>query len=475
MSFVTPAFFLFLPAVLALYWLVPWQRRWLVLLPASLFFYTWHNVWLLGLIALTIVVSYASAIAVEQAPTRRQKRRAVALGAAVCLGVLFLFKYLDFTLEGVFALAGLLGVESSFSGFHLLLPMGISFYVFQTMSYTFDVYRGAVPAQRHLGYYALFVSFFPQLVAGPIERPGDLLPQLRQPHAPSWGDALEGCRLLARGYGKKVLISDYLAPFVDRAYGGEEMGGAALAAATALFAVQIYCDFSGYSDIAQGCARLMGIRLTDNFRRPYAASSIRDFWRRWHISLTGWFTDYLYIPLGGSRRGLGRQCVNIVVVFLVSGLWHGADLTFVVWGALHGLYLVGETLLFRRGGPASPLGKGVHRGVTLVLVWFAWIFFRADCLSQAGGIIAAIFTRLRPAALLTDLAMTGTEGVTVCLLLALLPLLERLPAPAALSPRLSRRPWAAPLLYFFLITATLACRCLVLSQHGATSFIYFQF
>lgn len=475
MSFVSPVFFLFFLAVLLVDRLLPRRYRWTALLLASCFFYAYYNVWLLSLIFLTTAVSYLCALRIESARTRRGKRLAVAVDIAVCLGILFLFKYLDFTLGGVFALGRLLGAEISFSGFHLLLPMGISFYVFQTLSYTLDVYRGDVPAERHLGYYALFVAFFPQLVAGPIERPGALLPQLKQRPALSPGDVPEGFRLLLRGYAKKVLISDYLARFVDAAYQNTATaGGAALLIATVFFAIQIYCDFSGYSDIALGCARLMGIRLMENFRRPYAAASIRDFWRRWHISLTRWFTDYLYIPLGGSRRGLVRQCFNILLVFLASGLWHGANVTFLMWGGLHGLYLVVETLILRRREITSPPGKALHRAITLVLVCFAWIFFRASTLSDALVTIQAIFTDFQAANVLEGLAMSRAELLPACLMVLLLPMVERLPAIPTLRAD-TRRQCATVLLYFLLIMAIFFCRFLVLSQHGATSFIYFQF
>lgn len=475
MSFVSPIFFLFFPVVLLLDRFTPGKHRWIMLLLASYFFYAYYNVWLLGLIFLTTVVSYLCSLRIEAAKTSRGKRMAVVLDIAVCLGILFLFKYLDFTLGGVFALGRLLGAEISFSGFHLLLPMGISFYVFQTLSYTLDVYRGNVKAERHLGYYALFVAFFPQLVAGPIERPGVLLPQLRQKRTLSPGDIPEGFRLLLRGYAKKVLISDYLARFVNAAYQNTATaGGGALLIATVLFAIQIYCDFSGYSDIALGCARLMGIRLSENFRRPYAAASIRDFWRRWHISLTRWFTDYLYIPLGGSRRGLSRQCLNIIFVFLVSGLWHGANVTFLIWGGLHGLYLVAETLILRDREVVSPVGKALHRVITLLLVCFAWIFFRASTLPDALVTIQAIFTNFQAASVLDGLAMSRAELLPAFLMVLLLPLLEQLPAIPMLRAE-SRRQCSAALLYFLLITAIFLCRFLVLSEHGATPFIYFQF
>lgn len=478
MSFISPVFFLYLPAVLALYWLIPGRYRWMMLLPASLLFYAWHNVWLLGLILLTILVSYRCGLAIEDAATPRGRKLALAADAVVCLGVLFLFKYLDFTLAGVFGLARLLGFEVSFSGVHLLLPMGISFYTFQTLSYAIDVYRGMVPAERHLGYYALFVTFFPQLVAGPIERPGALLPQLKEPRKFSDADVPEGLRCLLRGYVKKVLLADYLAPFVDAAYdGAATAGGSALAVATALFALQIYCDFSGYTDIALGCGHLMGIRLTENFRRPYAAASLRDFWRRWHISLTGWFTDYLYIPLGGSRRGLGRQCLNTLVVFAVSGLWHGANVTFLVWGLFHGVCLVGERLLLRGREVRSRAGRLVHRGATLLVVWFAWIFFRSPTMADALLIIRSIFTDFSPGAILSGLGMGGAELLGACLLVALLPLAEGLPALAgagAVPARLGRQSRTV-LLYFLLTASVLACRCLVLTGGGAAAFIYFQF
>lgn len=478
MSFVSPVFFLYLPVVLALYWRIPGRYRWMMLLPASLLFYAWHNVWLLGLILLTILVSYRCGLAIEDAATPRGRKLALAADAVVCLGVLFLFKYLDFTLAGVFGLARLLGFEVSFSGVHLLLPMGISFYTFQTLSYAIDVYRGTVPAERHLGYYALFVTFFPQLVAGPIERPGALLPQLKEPRKFSDADVPVGLRCLLRGYVKKVLLADYLAPFVDAAYDNPAAaGGSALAVATALFALQIYCDFSGYTDIALGCGHLMGIRLTENFRRPYAAASLRDFWRRWHISLTGWFTDYLYIPLGGSRRGLGRQCLNTLVVFAVSGLWHGANVTFLVWGLFHGVCLVGERLLFRGREVRSRAGRLVHRGATLLVVWFAWIFFRSPTMADALLIIRSIFTDFSPGAILSGLGMGGAELLGACLLVALLPLAEGLPALAragAAPARLGRQSRTV-LLYFLLTASVLACRCLALTGGGAAAFIYFQF
>ena len=273
----------------------------------------------------------------------------------------------------------------------------------------------------------------------------------------------DGLRLLLRGYAKKILIADFLAAFVDHAYAQPGLfDGSALAVATVFFALQIYCDFSGYSDIAQGCARLMGIRLMDNFRTPYSAGSIRDFWRRWHISLTGWFTDYLYIPMGGSRAGKGKTYVNIMITFLVSGLWHGANWTYVIWGGLHGLYLVLERLFCRKRPPG--------RLLTFCAVCFAWIFFRASTVADAFTVIGRIFSPWQMGGLLSGLGMTAAEFLTALVLAALLPFLDKLPA---LSE--SRQPSRSGYLYFLLIIAILFCRFLTLNEYGETAFIYFQF
>lgn len=479
MSFTMPVFFVFLPVVLVLYRLMPEKYRWILLLSSSYLFYSWHNVWLLALILATTLVSYFSAIAIEETQTKKGRRLAVVLSAAVCLGILIVFKYLDFAISSVLPLFRLLGIKSSFYGFHLLLPMGISFYVFQTLSYTFDVYRGKAAAERHPGYYALFVVFFPQLVAGPIERPRDLLPQLKTPGKTCPDDIYKALSLFVRGYAKKLLVADSLAVFVDSAYDHVASSkGAALFVGIILFAVQIYCDFSGYSDIARGCAGFMGIRLTENFRRPYAASSIRDFWHRWHISLTGWFTDYLYIPLGGSRRGRLLTCRNILITFLVSGLWHGANWTFVFWGGIHGIYLVLESLLFRRKtGNEKKISTAVRRALTFLAVCFAWIFFRCATLEDAFTAVRLIFTDWGLDQMFSALAMSRTDVLVVLLLFLLLPFIEKLPAFYQENESLKkcRISCCTALLYLLVSLATLICRCLVLSEHGSTAFIYFQF
>lgn len=469
MSFTSPIFFLFLPTVLLLYWLLPGKFRWILLLAASYIFYMYWNPVLVILLLISTAVDYFCSLGIENhRDDPKTKKLCLIISICMNLGLLFSFKYLDFFGDTVNSLCALLELDYRVPEFNLILPVGISFYTFQTMSYTFDVYRDKFKAERHLGYYALFVTFFPQLVAGPIERPGDLLPQLKQTHHFCRDDALDGLRLLLRGFAKKVLIADFLAGFVDNAYGQVSTAdGSALTVATVFFALQIYCDFSGYSDIAQGCARLMGIRLSDNFRTPYAAASIRDFWHRWHISLTGWFTDYLYIPLGGSRKGSVRTCINILITFLISGLWHGANWTYVIWGGLHGIYLVLERLLFKEGTPGKLL--------TFLAICFAWVFFRAETVQDAFTVISRIFSPWESGMLLTGLGATTLEFVLSLFLAALLPFIEKLPKLDDRSPLQRRSLSGTALIYFFITLAIAASHFWVLTQHGETAFIYFQF
>ena len=377
MNFNSLEFLVFFPLVFVLHWILPHRFRWTLLLAASWLFYFWWNPWTGFLLVGTTFVSWMCAKGIARTETAAVKRAWLALALAASLGCLGVFKYAGF-------FASVAGLELAL---RIILPVGISFYTFQTLSYVIDVYRGAVKTEEHFGYYALFVSFFPQLVAGPIERPENLLPQLRAERRFSTEYFAAGGWLLLEGYFKKIVIADGLAPFVDRVYGapGEALGPE-IVLATVLFGVQIYCDFSGYSDIARGAAKLLGIDLMENFRRPYGAKTVREFWRRWHISLTSWFTDYVYIPLGGSRKGLSRQMLNIMIVFLLSGLWHGAGWTFVLWGLIHGLYQMGSVLLERREKSAAKGNRA--RSVlchvrTFALVSLPWIFFRAASVEDA--------------------------------------------------------------------------------------------
>lgn len=478
MNFTSLYFFIFLPITCFLYRILPHRFRWMFLLFSSCFFYACHDFRLLILILITTLASYYAGITLEHTKSKKKKKVILLRTLLICLGILFVFKYLNFTCSSLCFLFNAIGIEASFEEFSILLPMGISFYTFQTLSYTIDVYRGNIPAERHFGYYSLFVVFFPQLVAGPIERPGNLLPQLKKSPSPSSDDISEGFRFLLTGYVKKILIADYFAGFVDIAYNHPAgVGGASLLLATILFAIQIYCDFSGYSDIALGCARFLGIRLSENFKNPYQAVSIRDFWKRWHISLTCWFTDYLYIPLGGNRKGTLRHYRNILITFLFSGLWHGANMTYLLWGIFHGLLQVAETFIQQKQKKVFYVPVVLRQAVTFSLVCFSWIFFRAATVSDAFSIIRKIITDFRIGLLFSDLALTATDLVLIPLLLILLRLLKRLPLLKNFGHTLSafRAECQTALLYLSITLAVIICRCLILTEYGTTSFIYFQF
>ncbi len=361
---------------------LPW------LLLASYVFYGWWNPLYLLLILWSTSIDYL----VVRRMSRSGRRRAwLAVSVVNNLGLLGFFKYGAFVSEAVNALLTRLGAPAVVPAPGVLLPVGISFYVFQSMSYTIDYYRGKVEAEPSFIRYATFVSLFPQLVAGPIERAKNLLPQLRGTPQISGQDVADGLSLFVVGLFKKVVLADYLALYVERVYGAPAHAEApALVLATVAFGWQIYFDFSGYTDMARGIGRMMGIRLMLNFNNPYLATSLGDFWQRWHISLSTWFRDYVYIPLGGNRRGAVRTYVNMCLTMLISGLWHGASWTFVIWGALHALGRVltrrlEATALYRERVPVAVKRLGVFAFVT-----FAWIFFRAQTLDDAVTIVARI-------------------------------------------------------------------------------------
>lgn len=385
-------FALFLPIVVILYWLLPAKRRWLLLFVSSYYFYMSWNVKYVVLILFTTAVSYCAALLIENVETQKKKKFCLSLAFIASLGVLVVFKYLDFLFESFNFIASAIAIPLSPIALKLILPVGISFYTFQTLSYVVDVYRGEAEAERNFGIYATFISFFPQLVAGPIERTGNLLPQIRAEHSFDYSQSVYGLKLMAWGYFKKMVIADNLAVFVDLVFNEVfYYSGFSLVLATLFFAVQIYCDFSGYSDIARGCAKLMGIELMENFRSPYFSTSVKEFWSRWHISLSTWFRDYLYIPLGGNRCSKARTFFNLFFTFLVSGLWHGANWTFVLWGAVHGLAQIIEKVLGINSSKESGIKKLLRCLPVFAFVYFAWIFFRAGSLFEALHVIRSMF------------------------------------------------------------------------------------
>ncbi len=379
----------FFPMMILAYFLIPHRYRWALLLAGSYFFYMCWNIEYALLMLTSTLITFISGILIEKADTDKKKKLWVALSFCSNLAILFFFKYYNFAVSSLTEILTKLNVTLTIPNFEVLLPVGISFYTFQALSYTVDVYRGDIKATRHLGKYALFVSFFPQLVAGPIERTPNLLKQFDEEHTVDYDRMKRGFFLILFGLFKKIVIADRLAILVDTVYNDvHSYSGQALCVATVFFAFQIYCDFSGYSDMAIGSANIMGFRLMRNFNAPYLASSIADFWRRWHISLSTWFRDYLYIPLGGSRVAFAKWCRNTMIVFLVSGLWHGANWTYVLWGALHGVWqIIGKIKnnLLRKIGIEAPRGifKVPSILVTFVLANFAWIFFRANTVEDA--------------------------------------------------------------------------------------------
>jgi alginate O-acetyltransferase complex protein AlgI len=393
-------FLVFFPVVTTLYFLLPHRFRWGLLLAASCYFYMAFIPQFIFILFVTITVDYLAGIGMEAAQGNR-KRWILAASILANVGMLAFFKYFNFANENVAALANSIGWNYPVESLEIILPIGLSFHTFQSLSYTIEVYRGSQKAERHYGYLALYVLFYPQLVAGPIERPQNILHQLRGEHQFDYQRVADGLKWMAWGMFKKVVIADRMALFVNPIYDSPQgYAGPALALATVAFAIQIYCDFSGYSDIAFGSAQVMGIRLIRNFQHPYFAKSISEFWRRWHISLSTWFRDYVYIPLGGNRAGARRMMINLFITFVISGLWHGANWTFVIWGALHGVYIVFSNWIdpywtrLRDSVPAKryiPALDGISLLSTFGLVCFAWIFFRAWSVTDAFYIISNLF------------------------------------------------------------------------------------
>lgn len=389
-------FLIFFPIVCIIYYLLPTVKsRNTCLLIASYYFYMcWEPIYATLILGSTII-TYLCGIYVEKYKTQPKKRKSVfVISLVVNFGILFLFKYYNFINESIYSLLDSLHVRWDIPNLDILLPVGISFYTFQAVGYTIDIYRGQLSAEKNFFVYALFVSFFPQLVAGPIERASNLLPQFHQKHHFKYSNAVEGIKLMLWGFFMKLCVGDVLSEYIDAVYNNvPNHTGSTLVLATILFAFQIYCDFGGYSNIAIGAAKFMGYNLMENFHRPYFSLSIKEFWRRWHISLSSWFTDYVYIPLGGNRVKYRRHLLNLMITFLVSGLWHGANWTFVLWGVTHGSYMIIENVCRRYIYDSKPntwWSKTLNMIICFALVSFAWIFFRANNIQDAFEIIQKI-------------------------------------------------------------------------------------
>lgn len=383
-------FFIFFPIVTILYFLLPHKIRWFHLLISSCIFYMAYIPIYILILIITIIIDYFAGILIEKAEGKNRKLFLL-MSLFANIGILMFFKYYNFFIENVNFLLHVVKLNNNLPLLKILLPIGLSFHTFQAMSYTIEVYRGNQRAEKHFGIYALYVMFYPQLVAGPIERPQNILPQLHEKHYFNYDDAVAGLRLILWGLVKKVVVADRLAIMTDQIFSNpKDNSGVYILIGSIFFAFQIFCDFSGYSDIALGTARFMGIKLMVNFNWPYSAKSISEFWRRWHISLSSWFNDYLYTPIAISNRKLGIYAVVVasVCTFLISGLWHGAAWTYIIWGALHGLALSYEVLtkkLRKKVFKKIPkkLGDFISLIATFSYVCFTYVFFRAKSVSDA--------------------------------------------------------------------------------------------
>ena len=466
-------FAVFLPIIFILYWICPSKYRYLFLLAASFYFYMYMDPKYLFFLLGTVTVSYLLALALDSARDVFRKKLYLFIGILALIGVLALLKYSGFIIE----IAGLPSPAIQF-----MLPVGISFYTFQTLGYLIDIYRGKYPAERHFGYYCLFVSFFPQILSGPIGRGDVLLPQLKKERTFDIYQASYGMKLMAVGYFKKLVVAGLLAPTVDKIYDNpESYVGLVYIIATFMFALQIYCDFSGYTDIAIGCAKLFGMELSENFKTPYFSRSIKEFWSRWHISLSTWFRDYLYIPLGGNRVGKIRHCFNLMLTFLVSGLWHGAGINYILWGGIHGFYQIIETISGKnkkgREEKRNPLLNLFSVFLTFMAVCLAWVFFRADSVSHAWRIISLSFHEIgnpynyfRTAVICLDMSYAYMIYLSIPVLLLTIYDYASLKRDV-IAWISSRKPWVRYPVYIFLLLIIL-----LFSEKGvSTEFYYFQF
>lgn len=487
MLFNSLTFGIFIIIVFILYYLVPHKYRWAFLLLASYVFYMNLHIGYGILLLATTILTYVLALKLEKADSPKQKRYCLLSGILPLVLVLLFYKLGSPVINHLNSLieAGRLSMQPI--TLKILLPAGISFYFFQSMGYLIDVYKGKIKAEHHFGYYALFVSFFPQLLAGPIGRADSLLPQYKKERPFRYDDVTYGLKLMAWGYFKKLVIADVFAMTVDRLYNNvHSYVGLAFIIVTIMFAIEIYCDFSGYSDIAIGCARLFGIELMTNFKSPYYSFSIKEFWSRWHISLSTWFRDYVYIPLGGNRVKKWRHCLNLMITFLVSGFWHGSSLTYIIWGGLHGLLQIIESFLYPRPKDTVP-EKGLKRylskrhwwqlPLTFTLLCFTWIFFRANTLEDAIWIISRLFwdasrplNYLQTAIVCLELSPVAAIGMTLSVIL--LGIYDHASLKCDVIAAFSRQKCFIRWPVYVLLLVIIA---LFAPKGVATEFIYFQF
>lgn len=481
MLFNSLSFGVFIIIIFILYYIVPHKYRWCFLLASSYIFYMNLHIGYGVLLFAATGLTYFLAIRLEGASTCKAKRMCVLSGILPLVLILLFYKTANPVINrlNLLADAGRLAIQPI--TLKILLPAGISFYFFQSMGYLIDVYRGKVKAERHFGYYALFVSFFPQLLAGPIGRADSLLPQYRKKRPFVYGNVTYGLKLMAWGYFKKLVIADVFATVINKVYNNaHSYVGLVFIIVTVMFAIEIYCDFSGYSDIAIGCARLFGIDLMTNFKSPYFSFSIREFWSRWHISLSTWFRDYVYIPLGGNRVPKWHNCLNLLITFLVSGFWHGSSMTYILWGGIHGLLQIIETLIYPKKKNGEKITYRKHwwqLPLTFGLLCFTWIFFRANTIQDAFWVISRLFWDIaRPRTYLrtgiTCLGISPAAAAGMLLTVVLLSVYDYVSLKCDVIEALSRQKCFVRWPVYVLLLVTIV----LFSPKGvATEFIYFQF
>lgn len=471
MSFSSITFLIFMVAVFIIYWILPHKLRWVVLLAANILFYASYEARFLLLILLLTPVSYFCAILME----KYHHRKKFILIISVIFTLLFLvyYKYTGFMLDSVFKVMSLLAIPFSKTTLKLIQPIGISFFSFQIIGYLVDVYRGRQKAVANFAQYAIFVTFFPNITSGPIERAGHFIPQLSEEKTFDYETAVYSSTLLLIGLIKKIIIADSLSKYVDAVFNNVHSGnGFGFIISAILFSIQIYCDFSGYSDMALGVAGLLGFKLFVNFKQPYFAASIKEFWAGWHISLSTWLRDYIYIPLGGNRCSKIRRNFNLLVTFLVSGLWHGANWTFILWGGIHGLAQIIENTLHDIGN-GKRLNKTIKHLVTLIVVCVAWIFFRANSISDAGYIIFNLFKLGSVKDALTFMGMSSLSVIKVIIMIALLTVYDYFSIKGDLIYKF--RELKLPVRWIVYIAAAVLVIVVKLHNGADASFIYFKF
>lgn len=494
MLFNSMNFLLFFPIVVFVYYCIPKKIRYFWLLASSYYFYMkWNPVYGLLLFFCTFVTYEGAAILEKSGQPQEDKDGKRKLCLAVCLfinlGILAFFKYCNFAISMMNKIISLIWPGFCISWTNPVeLPVGISFYVLQSLGYLIDVYRREIYAEKNLFRYALFVSFFPQLVAGPIERSKNLLVQLSEPREFSFNNCKKGLFIMLWGFFAKLVIADRAAIFVNKVYGDSAAyPGLYIVLATFLFAVQIYCDFYGYSTIARGAALFFGISLTDNFNAPYFSRSVEEFWRRWHISLSGWFRDYLYIPLGGNRKGMFRKQMNKLIVFTVSGLWHGASLAFITWGFLNGIYQVAagsikglkKKLNIRVHERSTFSDRILQQAGTFVLICFTWIFFRAGDMSDSFLIIRNMFCFNWEILVNGDLYRLGISrelfGVLLCAIGALVYVDHKKYEGSDVAAVLTEQKWWFQIAAVIILLFTVLVYGCYRVSYDTNQFIYFQF